>query len=288
MTAPWTIWLDYRLTSARRRASKSMRALARVSSRSRPSSAGPKAHPGGSPRRRPRNRRAFAPDRVQPRKSGRSNVPTLDKIQGTTAARAHPQPTPPTKDRVQPGDEHEPIEQAIDSDDVHRHVLKFLNGKACRTASEAVVRWRKLQNGGWWRAKASEDLGVGFWPAEDEEDWLEVYKRCHRPPSLLKWVARPLRSHCLGDRVADAARCSPRQKVKDCTTTGLDEDRAHDRSALYVRVKFVSCVAVRVRKPVFKASAPRPGRPIGDGAQTLTPLWLTGDLVSRRRAMRRN
>ena len=94
------------------------------------------------------------------------------------------------------------LEQAIDSDDVHRHVLKFLDGKACRTASEAVVRWRKLQNEGWWRAKACMDLSVGFWPAEDEEDWLAVYKRCHRPPFLLKWVAGPLRSHCLVDRVA--------------------------------------------------------------------------------------
>ena len=94
------------------------------------------------------------------------------------------------------------LEQAIDSDDVHRHVLKFLNGKACRTASEAVQRWRKLQNAGWWRAKARNDLGVRFWPSEDEDDWLAVYKRCHRPPSLLKWVAGPLRSHCLGDRVA--------------------------------------------------------------------------------------
>ena len=168
------------------------------------------------------------------------------------------------------------LEQAIDSDDVHRHVLKFLDGKACRTASEAVVRWRKLQNEGWWREKARTDLSVGFWPADQEEDWLGVYKRCHRPPSLLKWVAGPLRSHCLGDRVAApqmfaSAKGERLYNYGGWTKIGPMTD---------LRCTSVSNLNELCRgagaKPVFKV-CPATGRPARrSGAQTLTPLWLTG------------
>ena len=136
----------------------------------------------------------FGPQKAAKGQPTRARAPPQDRSQPGDAAS--------TRARAAPTPQMGSLEQAIDSDDVHRHVLKFLDGKACRTASEAVVRWRKLQNEGWWRAKARNDLSVGFWPADQEEDWLAVYKRCHRPPSLLKWVAGPLRSHCLGDRVA--------------------------------------------------------------------------------------
>ena len=103
---------------------------------------------------------AFGPQKQppgQPRAAHPAHAPLQDRIQPVHAVeerakRLLPRPGQEMCSleqqgdaaRAAPGREMGSLEQAIDSDDVHRHVLKFLDGKACRTASEAVVRWRKL------------------------------------------------------------------------------------------------------------------------------------------------
>ena len=168
------------------------------------------------------------------------------------------------------------LEDAIDSDDLHRRILTYLEGRECRTASEAVRRWRALQDEHWWHAKARTDLSVGCWPAEAEESWRGAYERCHSTPNMCRWVAGPLRTHCLGDRVA-----AP-QFFVSCRGERLYNYGGWTKLGPQTDLRWTSasnlsdlCRGAGV-KPVFRlcSASGRPAR--RSGAQTLTPLWLPG------------
>jgi len=168
------------------------------------------------------------------------------------------------------------LEDAIDSDDLHRRILTYLEGRECRTASEAVSRWRALQDEHWWHAKTRTDLSVGCWPADAEESWRGAYERCHSKPSVCRWVAGPLRTHCLGDRVA-----APQFSVS-CRGERLYNYGGWTKLGPQTDLRWTSASNLSDlcrgsgAKPIFRL-CPASGRPARrSGAQTLTPLWLPG------------